>query len=132
MNHSLIHWYSISRELATEEHGAIQLEEALKIAERYLARADEKFEWGEDAQAATMFGFSRSKTEFIEITVNGPALISCRFEFLDPDASWWRRFFKGGIFEHEEELHSREALLQRVVEFFNTSGQEIMRRIENR
>jgi hypothetical protein len=120
----------MSRKLAVEEHEPISMDAALKIVDRYLGRGSEKFKSGEDAIAATMFGFSHSKSEFIEICVNGPAQISYKFEVADPKNSWFRRLFKRA-FRHEEELHSREELVQKVEEFFTTPVQEIKRRIQS-
>jgi hypothetical protein len=49
MNDAQIRWYSINRKLAVEEHEFIRLDEAWKIADSYLARAGERFEWFEEA-----------------------------------------------------------------------------------
>ena len=113
-----ITWYSLNNRLAVEEHEAVGLDEALKIVDRYLAAANQDFKMAEDALAATTLGFSRSKSDFIEICVHGPAMISYKFEMSDPNASWFRRLFAG--FEHNEELHSRAELIEKVTEFFNT------------
>jgi hypothetical protein len=133
MNNSDIRWYSISNKLALEEHEPIALEEALRIVDRYLNQGTEEVASGEQALAATMFGFSRSKSDFIEICINGPTQISYKFEMADPDpdASWLRRMFKG-VFQHEEELHSREELIMKVEEFFMTPAQEIRNRLRCR
>jgi hypothetical protein len=131
MSDTNIKWYSMNPKLAVEEHDPIELDEALKLVDRYLARGSEKFKTAEEAIAATMFGFSRSKSEFIEICVNGPAQISYKFEVSDSDASWFCKLFKG-VFRREEELHSREELVQKVEEFFTTPVQEIKRRFESR
>jgi hypothetical protein len=37
-----------------------------------------------------------------------------------------------GVFQYEEELHSREELIQKIEEFFTTPVQEIKRRLESR
>ena len=131
MNDSDIKWYSMTPKLAVEEHDPIGLDEALKIVDRYLARGSEKFQTGEEAIAATMFGFCRSKSEFIEICVNGPTQISYKFEISDPTASWFSKLFKG-VFRREAELHSREELIQKVEEFFTTPVLEIKRQLESR
>ncbi len=115
--------------MEAEERGIVDLHEALKIVDRYLAAGGQAYETGEAALAATLFGFSRSKSEFIEICVHGPTQISCTFEASDPDASWFRKLFKG-VFQREMELHSREELLRKVEEFFTTPIQEIKRRLE--
>jgi hypothetical protein len=78
-----------------------------------------------------MFGFSRSKSEFIEICVNGPTQISYKFEVADPTASWFSKLFKA-VFRREAELHSREELVQKVEEFFTTPMLEIKRQLESR
>jgi hypothetical protein len=131
MNDSNIKWYSMTPKLAVEEHDPIGLDEALKLVDRYLARGGEKFQTAEEAIAATMFGFSRSKSEFIEICINGPAQISYKLEVSDPAASWFSKLFKG-VFRRETELHSREELVQKVEEFFTTPVQEIKRQLESR
>jgi len=76
-----------------------------------------------------MFGFSRSKSEFVEFCINGPRSISYKFEMSDPNASWFSKFFKG-VFQHEEELHSHDELVKKVEEFFSTPMEEIRRRLE--
>jgi hypothetical protein len=126
-----ISWYSMSRELAVQEHESIGLAQALQIVDRYLARGNERFASGEAAIAATMFGFSRSRSEFIEICINGPTQISYKFEASDPDASWFRKLFMG-VFRHEEELQSREQLVRKVEEFFTTPGPELRRKLQGR
>ncbi len=78
-----------------------------------------------------MFGFSRSKPEFIEICVSGPAQISYKFQAADPEASWLSKLFKGA-FTREAELHSREELVQKVEEFFSTPAHEIKRLLRNK
>jgi len=72
MTGSTISWYSINDDLAVEDHGPVGLDEALTIVDQYLARGTEQFDDAEKAIAATMFGFSRSKSTFVEICVNGP------------------------------------------------------------
>ena len=114
----------MSATLAVEEHDPIGLDEALKLVDRYLARSCEKFKTAEEAIAATMFGFSRSKSEFIEICVSGPAQISYKFEAADREGSWLGKLFKGAL-KREAELHSREELVQKVEEFFTTPAGKI-------
>jgi hypothetical protein len=128
MNASPIRWYSINRDLAVEEHEPLELNEALKLIDRYLARGEEKFEAGEDALAATTLGFSRSASDFIEICVHGPDQIHYSFEMSDPNPSWLKKLL-GNVFQYDEELHSREELIRKVEEFFTLSPQEIKRRI---
>jgi hypothetical protein len=120
MNDINISWYSLTSTLAVEDHDPIGLDEALELVDLYLTRSCERFKTAEEALAATMFGFRRSRTELIEICVSGPAHISCKVEITAPERSWHSKLFKGG-FRRETELHSREELVQKVKEFFTTS-----------
>jgi len=110
-----------------EEHEPIDLKQAIEIADRYLARAGEKVKNDNEALAATMFGFSKSGTDFIEICVNGAAHISYKFEFSNPQAPWFQKFWKG-TFQSEVELSSRDQLAQKITEFFSHSSQQILER----
>ena len=101
-----------------EKHEPIDLKRAIEIADQYLTHGKEKFDSAEEAIVATMFGFSKSKSEFIEICVNGPKQISYKFEFSNPNASWFQKL-RGGTIRHDEELHSREKLIQKITDFFS-------------
>ena len=105
-------------DLKVEEHEPIDLNRAIEITDQYLTRGTEKFESAEDAIAATMFGIRKSKSEFIEICINGPKRISYKFECSNPNASSFQKL-RGGTIRHEEELHSREKLIQKITEFFS-------------
>ena len=129
MSDGQIRWYGMTSDLKTEEHEPIALAQALQIVDEHFAHADEKFESAEAALAATMFGFSRSKSEFIEICINGSTQISYRFEMSDPDASWVHKMF-GGVFQYEEELQSKDALIRKVEEFFTLQPREIRSRLQ--
>lgn len=123
MSDAKINWYSIGLNQKVEEHEPVDLQEALGIADRYLARGNEKFENSEKAIAATMFGFSKSKHDFIEICVNGPRQISYKFEF-SGSASGSQKLFSRAV-QYEDELHSKDELAKKVAEFFNNPSEEI-------
>ena len=91
-----VHWYSMGRNTRIQKHGAVELSQALKIVDDYLTRGNQKFQNAEDAITATMFGFRRSDTDFIEICVNGPTQISCKIETSDSSSN--------------DVLHSREEI----------------------
>ena len=131
MNDTKIIWYSITLELATKEHGPVGLDEAVEIVERYRSLGNVKYESAEEGLTASMFGFSRSKSEFIEFCINGSRSISYKFEMSDPNASWFNKLFKG-VYQHEDELHSHDELVKKVEEFFTTPMEEIRRRLEKR
>jgi hypothetical protein len=107
----------MDKDLQICKHPPVDLERAIQIVEEYCSRSTTQFEDAEQAIAETMFGFSRSESEFIEIGINGPEQISYKFEYADPDASWLRTVF-GGTFQFEKELRSKAELIQRVQEFF--------------
>jgi hypothetical protein len=130
MSDASIQWYSTSLDLAAEQRGPISLPDALTLVDEYLAHAGGDYQSVEEAIAATMFGFLRSETDFIEICVHDATRISYSFEMANPNASWLRRLF-GGVFQYEAELHSREELIKKVEEFFSTPVQEIKRRLES-
>ena len=50
---------------------------------------------------------------------------------LSPKRVKFRKMFKG-VFQHQEELHSREELVQKIEEFFTTPVTEIKRQLESR
>ena len=125
-----ISWYSLDKDMKTCEHPPVDLDRAIEIVEDYYARGNDTFATGEDALRATMFGFSRSKTEFIEICVHGPSQIAYKFELADPDASFLRRMF-GGTFQFETELRSKSELIERVKEFFALAPAAIKARLQS-
>ena len=116
----------MSLDQKVKEHEPIDLKRAIEITDQYLARGSEKFKSDYEAFAATMFGFSKSKSEFIEICINGPEQISCKFEFSNPDATWFQKLGNRTV-RHEEELQSRDEVVQKVTEFFSCSGKQTAR-----
>lgn len=112
-----IGWYSMDRDLKTREHPPVDLDRAIAIADEFCARGGRVYEYAEEALSATTFGFSRSPTQFIELCAHGATEISFRYEYADPNASWWRRTF-GGAFHHEATLRSRNELIRRIEQFF--------------
>ena len=124
-----INWYSLNLGQKVVEHESVDLDRAIGIADEYLARGSEKFKSDKEAFAATMFGFSKSKSDFVEICVNGPKEISYKFEYSDPDASWLQRL-RNGTFRHELELRSRNELIQKITEFYTHSSQQTVRRLK--
>jgi hypothetical protein len=128
MSLPFIPWYSVDKDLNLVEHAPVSLERAIIIAEEYFSRANQKFENGEDAISATLFGFSRSPSEFIEICINGPSEISYTFESSEPSASWLKKML-GYTFEYGRTLHSKQELIWHIQEFFTCSSVDIVRRI---
>lgn len=110
-------WYTIDENLATRERHTVNLDEALALAKKYVMEVRPFYESGEQAIAATRFGFSRSSNEFIEIDVQSPSEIAVRIELPRKPMPWIIRLILGP-FQHEETVASIDALLQRVCDFF--------------
>lgn len=130
MSNPQISWYSFNEEQNLCEHPPIDLGTALVVVEDYFAHTlKPSFASGEQALAETMFGFSRSPSEFIEVCLNGPSQISYVFELTESDASGLRKLL-GGTFRYETELKSKSELIERVREFYTVSPAQIKRQLE--
>jgi hypothetical protein len=119
MSGAKVNWYSIGLNQKVEEHEPVDLEEAAGIINKYLSYAGQKFKTDKEALAASMFGFSKSKSDFIEICVNGSEQFSYKFEFSASGKPLSR------VFRHEEELQSKDELVKKVAEFFNNTSEEL-------
>jgi hypothetical protein len=129
MSSERLGWYSLDSNLKGVDQAPVDLARAREIAEEYYARGLQSYVSGEEAVAATMFGFSRSPSVFIEICVNGASEISYTFEYSDPAASWLRKVF-GGTYRFETVLPSKSELLQRIEEFFSMSAPALKAKLE--
>jgi hypothetical protein len=125
MNETEIKWYSMNLDQKVEGHDPIDLKRAIEIVDGYFASRNEKFKDDKEAIAATMFGFSKSKSNFIEICVNGTKQISFKFEFSNPEASWFQKI-RSATFRYEDELHSRDKLIQKITDFFSFSSERLV------
>lgn len=126
MSETKINWYSIGLNQKVEEHEPIDLKQALAIVDRYISNAGQKYKSDKEAIASSMFGFSKSKKDFIELCVFGPDQFSHTFEY-----SYSQRIF-GRICRREEDLHSKDNLIKKVTAFFNTPSEELAKAYENK
>lgn len=118
-------WYSLNTQLKAEPQAPVSVTEALRIAERYLARAGERFVDGEAALAATLFGFG-SETEFIEPCVHDLNDVHYKFEAPRIVAPWLFGGWKG-IYQFEKTLRNHDAVRQCIEDFFRLSSAELLR-----
>ncbi len=79
-----ITWYSLDQNLATIDHGAVDEEAALRVVEVYVSQLLPYYDTGEQALAGTLFGFEKSKTDFVEICLVGPGQFSLTYEVTYP------------------------------------------------
>jgi hypothetical protein len=129
MENQPISWYAITTDLQLEDKGVINFEGAIKILEQYGDLSTQVFDDQGHALSNTFFGFSRSKSDFIEICIYNPTQISYKFEYLDPEATWFSKVFVGP-FQYEIQLDSTEQLLERVKEYFHQNSREIKSKLE--
>ena len=76
-----ITWYSLDRDLHTVDHDTISLVQANAIIDRYFASVQPHYERGEDALAATMFGFQRSDGSYMQICIHSADQIDVEYDF---------------------------------------------------
>jgi len=112
-----ITWYSTDRKLATVARGGASKAEALQIIDGYFARLKPHYESGEEALAETMFGFQKSPEEFVELCINSPTEISCRYQTVEPRKILFLNLPK--IIRSERTLTSKEAAKNEVSLFYD-------------
>ena len=109
-------WYTLDRDLNTVEHHAVGVEAALRILRRYVSEVRPFYDTGEDALASTMFGFSRSDREFVEVCVHSHCEIAVKVEIPVPGLPPLLRSLL--VYRHEETLSSIEDAAEWVRRFF--------------
>ena len=111
-------YYGIDASGDTVEHGRVAATRALEIINERFAALKDKYQSGEEALAATMFGFSRDANTFIEICINASNSISFKYELPLPK----KLFIFQDIYRCELKLRSKEELCSLVKMFFDSSA----------
>lgn len=124
-----VSWYSLNRELHTVDHEAISLDQANEIIDRYFARLQPHYEWGEDALAATMFGFKRADGSYVQICIHAPDAIDIEYDFSLIKNPLLR--LVGGRNQRDERLTSRKSVKARTKLFFESSPAEFRKQLRN-
>jgi hypothetical protein len=112
----MITWYSMDKNLAVVDHESVTKAEAMTIIDDYFTRLRPKYESGEEAIAETMFGFQKSKSEFVEICINGSDAISFKYEVSVPRQILFLSIPK--LVQKERTLRSTEEVKAEVAAFF--------------
>jgi hypothetical protein len=112
----MITWYSMDTRLSLVNHEAVDKEGALAVVDGYFSRYRPKYEGAEEAIAETMFGFQRSKSEFIEICINGLDSISFRYQVAESKKVLFLTVPR--TFHRELTLGSKEETKAKVGAFF--------------
>lgn len=122
----MIGWYSLDRSLHGVQHDPVPLAEALSIADGYFKRLKPHYQGAEEALAETVFGFSRSQRDHMEICIHAPDHISVTVELpASLERGFIDRFFRHG--RREQRLHSRSALATILRTYF-TAPEELLGR----
>jgi hypothetical protein len=65
-----IRWYSTDLDLRTVDHEALDLLGACAVIDRYFSQLRDHYDSGEEALAATKFGFFREDESYLEICIH--------------------------------------------------------------
>jgi len=114
-----IRWYSLDTDLRTVERGPVDLEGAYKIIDGYFARLRPQYQTGEEALAATMFGFTRLDGSYMQISLHTPDTIDVEYDFSLVKNALLR--LVAGRRQRDERLRSRDQLRRRTRLFFTHS-----------
>ncbi len=125
-----IRWYSLDENLHTIDHEVVDLEEANAIIDRYLQAVRPNYETGEEALAATMFGFTRLDDSYMQICVHSLSAIDVEYDFSLINNPLLRLI--GGRRQGDEHLTSRDQLRSRTELFFTYSPEAFKTLLRNR
>ena len=113
--------YGLDRDLHTIEHGPVRLSTALELTRAVYERQRAVYATAEEALADTMFGFSRGKHDFIEVSVNGRDNISGKVEL--PIRTGWGPFKTG--FHDERTVRSLGDVETLLHNYFTLSHEDL-------
>jgi hypothetical protein len=113
---AMITWYSTDKDLVMVDQEVVGKDGAMAVIDGYFARLRPKYDTAEEATAETMFGFQKSKSEFVEICINGSEAISFKYEVSLPKKVLFLTVPK--LFQKEVILHSRDDVKAKVAAFF--------------
>jgi hypothetical protein len=124
-----IRWYSLDADLHTVDHEAVDLEKANAIVDRYLNEVRPHYESGEEALAATVFGFARLDDSYMQICVHSLSAIDAEYDFSLIKNPVLRLI--GGRRQRDERLTSRDQLRARIKLFFTYSREAFQTLLRN-
>lgn len=113
----MVDWYSIDRNSSAVERGIAKKDDAMQIIEDYFSRIKLWYETAEEALAETMFGFQKSKEEFVEICIHSDEEISFKYEISMPRKILFLNFPK--VITVEKTLRSKEEVKTGVSLFYD-------------
>ncbi len=127
----MIRWYSMDEELRTVDHDPVDLEQAIEIADRYLNELRPQYESGEKALAATMFGFIREDSSYMQICLHARNQIDVEYDFPPIHKNLRQRVFSHRQHTHSEHLESRDHLSRRIELFFSKPSEGMRQALAN-
>jgi len=122
-----VFWYSLDTKLHTINHEAISLNQANEIIDGYFARLQPHYESGEEALAATMFGFQRPDGSYMQICIHLVDMIDIEYDFSLIRNPFLR--LVGGRNQRDERLVTRNSVKARAKLFFELSREEFQTRL---
>jgi hypothetical protein len=120
-------WYSLDTALRTVEHGSLALDEAYDLIDRFFGQLRPHYDSGEEALAASMFGFTRPDGSYMQICVHAPDMIEVEYDFSLVKNRLLR--LVAGRRQRWERLRSRDQLRTRTSLFFTLSREAFQIRL---
>jgi hypothetical protein len=115
-------WYSVDTSLRPQWREAVDVETALAVIDRCYAGLRRECVDGEEALAASLFGFGRADDDFIEFGLQPPTgEVSLTVEPAPRKASWLARLFDRDAGEY---LLASRAQVERVARDYLTLSRE--------
>jgi hypothetical protein len=124
-----IRWYSLDTDLNTVDHEVVDLKEANAIIDRYLQAVRPHYETGEEALAATMFGFIRPDDSYMQISVHSLTAFDVEYDFSLIKNPLLRLL--GARRQRGERLISGDQLRARAEQFFTHSREAFQTVLRN-
>jgi hypothetical protein len=112
---AVVQLYRFDANLHIVEKGVITLQDALVLLHECQDAARSSYESGEEAMAATSFGLTRTESDFLEVSCNGPDQVGFHTDFIHAavvQTSFWKRLFNR---QNSIDWECDDTLAERVV-----------------
>lgn len=114
-------WYAFKKD-KTQDKEKVDEKRALEIFHDYLGNLKKTYENEYEAFEHTMFGFSKDKTTFVEISIDRKDSFRIKFETKVPKAFLFLKW--NGLFQKEYEINSPEEVEYIIRHFFTKTVEE--------
>jgi len=121
---SEVQWYSISKEFKTIDGGRLNIERAHSIVEKYIKNQDFLDGTAEDAVAKSLFGFSRKKDSFLELSIDNK--VNYRVKHETPILRKSFMIF-GSLYQREYHVSGKDELMKLVESYFKKDSESFIK-----